>query len=68
MSSKMVAKVAIILDFTKIHISQKNAQIENIFARVIKYDIIKHFAAFGSIICFVIEKKGGKHNFKPKIA
>ena len=50
MSSKTVAKMAAILDFTKFQTYQENAEIANIFRRVIKHDTIKHFSAFGSVL------------------
>ena len=54
-SSKMAAKMAAILDFTKnLNLPGK---CENFFPRDVQCGRIKHFAAFGSMLCFFIEKR-----------
>ena len=46
-SFKMAAKMAAILDFTKnLNLSGKLGNCKYFFARAVKYDTIKHFAAF----------------------
>ena len=52
-SSKMAAKMVAIMDFTKN--SNLPGKCENcivFFPRVVQCDIIRHFSAFGSILCF----------------
>ena len=56
-SSKMAAKMAAILDFTKNSNAGKIRKLQIFFARVVQCDRIKHFATFGSILCFLIEKR-----------
>ena len=58
---KMAAKTAAILDFTRNPNpigKMRKLQIANIFARVVKHDTIKHFAAFDSILYVLLLKKG----------
>ena len=62
-SSKIAAKVATILDFTKYSNLSKNSKIETFFARVVKYDTIKYFATFSSVLYGFLPKKGEKHAF-----
>ena len=51
----MVAKMAVILDFTKYSNLLEKLQI--FFPRVVQYDRIKHVAAFGSILYVFIHGK-----------
>ena len=58
----MAAKMAAILDFTeKVKFSGNMQKLQIYIARVVKYDTIKHFATFGSILCFYPKK--GEHTF-----
>ena len=60
----MAAKMAAILDFTeKVKFSGNMRKLQIYVARVVKYDTIKHFATFGSILYVFIRKKGEKHIF-----
>ena len=54
----MAAKMAAILDFTeKVKFSGNMRKLQIYVARVVKYDTIKHFATFGSILYVFIRKK-----------
>ena len=57
----MVAKMAVILDFTKNSNLRENAIIAILFGKVVHWDRIKHFAALGSILCFFFYQKMGKN-------
>ena len=57
-STKIATKMAAKFDFIKLF--GKMLILKIVFARVVKYDIFKHFAAVGSVLYvffFVIEKR-----------
>ena len=58
----MTAKMAAIFDFTKkFKYIGKMRILQICFAAVVKYDTIKHFAAFGSVVDVFVHRKEMKN-------